>query len=178
MRFFNMPATPKRKATSQKTESPAQSLVGCSVAIPSNIFNESVSQYTGKVVGTPRRKKNAVYVKVDQDDTEYWFPADEVANWVVQDVKPTASPAVPKTPRTRKHKHHTDNPQGVSTAGSSKPAEVAGRHRKQAAQSPVKRQETTIREEVAQRAHDAASCHPDNPDAFAETIEDLVKANN
>lgn len=171
-----MPATPRRRTTSQKTESPAQSLVGCSVAIPSNIFNESESQYTGKVVGTPRRKKNAVYVKVDQDDTEYWFPADEVANWVVQDTKPTATAAVPKTPRLRKHSQHTDSPQGVSTAGSSQP-DIAGRQHKQAMQSPVRPQETRIPEPVAQRAHDAASYHPENSDAFAETIEDLVKAN-
>ena len=169
-----MPATPRRKTNSQKTESPAQSLVGCSVAIPPNIFHESESQYTGKVVGTPRRKKNAVYVKVDQDDTEYWFPADEVANWVVQDTKPTATAAVPKTPKPRKHRQHTDSPQGVSTAGSSQP-DIAGRQHKQALQSYERPQKSTP---VAQRAHDAASCHPENPDAFAETIEDLVKTNN
>ena len=172
-----MPATPKRKTTRQKIESPAQSLVGCSVAIPSNIFNESESQYTGKVVGTPRRKKNAVYVKVDQDDTEYWFPANEVANWVVQATKPTATAAVPKTPRIRKHKQQTDSPQGVSTAGSTQPADAAGRQHKQALQSPSEPHETTIPQPVAQRAHDAASCHPESPNAFAETMEDLVKAN-
>lgn len=166
-----MPATPRRKATGEKFESPAQSLVGCSVAIPPNIFSETDSQYTGKVVGTPRRKKNAVYVKVDQDNTEYWFPADEVANWVVQDTKPTA--AVPHTPRTRKSRQHTDSPQGVSTAGSSQPAHVAKRQQKQALQSPGKRQETSTPEAVAQTSH-AASCHPENPDAFAETIEELV----
>ena len=167
-----MPATPRRKATSQKSGSPAQSLVGCSVVIPQDIFSESGSQYTGKVVGTPRRKKNTVYVKVDQDDTEYWFPADEVANWVVQDTKPTA--AVPHTPRTRKNRQHTDSPQGVSTAGSSQPANVAKGQQKQALKSPGKRQETTTPKAVVQRWHDAASCHPENPDAFAETIEELV----
>jgi len=57
---YNMPATPRRKAASQQTQSPAVSLVGRSVAIPLDIFKESDSQYTGKVVGTPRRKKNAV----------------------------------------------------------------------------------------------------------------------
>ena len=171
-----MPATPRRQTTSIKTESPAQSLVGCSVAIPANIFNERESHYTGKVVGTPRRKKNAVYVKVDQDDTEYWFPADEVANWVVQDTQPTATAAVLKTPRAAKHRQHTDSPQGVSTAGSSQPADVAGRQHKQALQSPRKLQETTVLKPLVQRAHDAASCHPEDPDAFTETIEHLVKA--
>ena len=172
-----MPATPRRKITSEKTHSPAQSLVGCSVAIPSNIFAESDSQYTGRVVGTPRRKKNAVYVKVDQDDTEYWFPADEVANWVVQDTKSKATATVPKTPRTRKQRQHADSPQGVSTAASGQPADIAGTQQQQALHSAGERQETTLPQAVAQRAQDAASCYPEKPDAFAETIEELVKAN-
>lgn len=168
-----MPATPARKIASKKTQSTAQSLVGCSVAIPSNIFNESNSQYTGRVVGTPSRKKNAVYVKVDQDDTEYWFPADEVASWVIQDTRPKATGAVPKIPRTRKQKQQADSPHRESTAGSSQPADG---QQKQALQNPTKGHDSTLINFMPTRAQDAVSCHPKKPDAFAETVEELVKA--
>lgn len=167
-----MPATPVRKIASKKTQSPAQSLVGCSVAIPPNIFNESSSQYTGKVVGTPSRKKNAVYVKVDQDDTEYWFPAGEVATWVIQDTRPKATGAVPKTPGSRKQKQQADSSHRESTAGSSQPADG---QQKQALQNPTKRYDSTFIESMPMRAQDAVSCHPEKPDAFAETVEELVK---
>lgn len=169
-----MPATPARKNNSKQSQSPHHSLVGCSVAIPSNIFKESNSRYTGKVVGTPSRKRNAVYVKVDQDDTEYWFPADEVATWVIPDTKPKATAAVPKTPKATKLKQQKDSPHGVSTAASSKPAD--GQH-KQTLQNLTKRQDTTDHDFMAMRMHDAASCHPEKPDAFTETVEELVKAN-
>lgn len=169
-----MPATPRRKVTSDQTQSPAQSLVGRSVAIPSDIFKEGDSRYTGKVVGTPRRK-NAVYVKVDQDATEYWFPADEVAKWVVDDPKHTATAVMPRTPRSRKHANRTDSPQGVSTAASSQPAKAAGRHKRQAVQTSDTQPQTPVVETVAQQIQDAASCHPEKPDAFVDTIEELVR---
>ena len=167
-----MPATPRRKLTSEQTQSPAQSLVGRAVAIPSDVFKESDSQYTGRVVGTPRRK-NAVYVKVDQDDTEYWFPADEVAKWVVD--KPEPAAAV-KTPKVRKQAQRTDSPQGVSKTASSHPTQVPGRRTRQAVQSSIEHQETNLQE--AQQLQDAASFHPENSDAFADTIEELVRADH
>lgn len=163
-----MPATPRRKGAAE-TQSP-RSLVGQSVAIPSDIFKESQTQYTGKVVGTPRRK-NAVYVKVDQDDTEYWFPADQVAKWVVGDTKPAVTAASPKTTRARKQGQRTDSPQGASTAASSLTANTASRHKRWALQSSGEHGETKL---LTQQTQDAASCHPEKPDAFAETIEELV----
>ncbi len=170
-----MPATPRRKINNEEAQSPAQSLLGRSVAIPSDIFKESDSQYTGKVVGTPRRK-NAVYVKVDQDDTEYWFPADEVAKWVVKDPKPAATPSTPKTPRRRKTALHQDSPNGASTAASSQPTKQGKRPKQQAAF--VHTQPTAVNTQQ-QHVHDAASCHPERPEDFTETIEGLVsKATN
>ena len=166
-----MPATPRRKLANSETQSPAQSLVGQSVTIPLDIFKESQAQYTGKVVGTPRRK-NAVYVKVDQDDTEYWFPADQVAKWVVEDTKPAIAAATPKTPRARKQGQRTDSPQGASTAASSQPANMAGRHKRRALQSSGEHVGAQV---SAQQTQDAASCHPEKPDTFAETIEGLVR---
>ena len=163
----SMPATPRGKAASQQAQSPAVSLVGRSVAIPSDIFKESDSQYTGKVVGTPKRKKNAVYVKVDQDDTEYWFPADEVAKWVVKD-NPTASP---KTPRSRKTALHQDSPNKASAAASNQPRKHAARSDRKAV---LNMEEAAL---LDTQAHDAASCHPERPEDLAETIEGLVSSN-
>ena len=167
----SMPATPRGKAASQQAQSPAVSLVGRSVAIPSDIFKESDSQYTGKVVGTPKRKKNAVYVKVDQDDTEYWFPADEVAKWVVKD-NPTASvPSTPKTPRSRKTALHKDSPNKASAAASNQPRKHAERFDRKAV---LNLEEAAL---LDTQAHDAASCHPERPEDLAETIEGLVSSN-
>ena len=167
----SMPATPRRKAASQQAQSPAVSLVGRSVAIPLDVFKESDSQYTGKVVGTSRRKKNTVYVKVDQDDTQYWFPADEVAKWVVKDNPTAAVPSTPKTPRSRKTALHQDSPNKASAAASNQPTKHAER---------LDREAVLNREEAAlldTQAHDAASCHPERPEDLAETIEGLVSSN-
>ncbi|DBA69603.1 TPA: hypothetical protein ACH3X2_012674 [Trebouxia sp. C0005] len=163
-----MPATPRRKTASQQAQSPAVSLVGRSVAIPLDIFKESDSQYTGKVVGTPKRKKNAVYVKVDQDDTEYWFPADEVAKWVVKDNATAAVPSTPKTPRSRKTALHQNSPSKASTAASNQPARRAERFDRKAVLSM---EETAL---LNTQAHDAASCHPERPEGLAATIEGLA----
>jgi len=167
----SMPATPRRKAASQQAQSPAVSLVGRSVAIPSDIFKESDSQYTGKVVGTPKRKKNAVYVKVDQDDTEYWFPADEVAKWVVKDNPTAAVPSTPKTPRSRKTALHQDSPNKASAAASNQPRKHAARFDRKAV---LNMEEAAL---LDTQAHDAASCHPERPEDLAETIEGLVSSN-
>ena len=167
-----MPATPRGKAASQQAQSPAVSLVGRSVAIPSDIFKESDSQYTGKVVGTPKRKKNAVYVKVDQDDTEYWFPADEVAKWVVKDTPTAAVPSTPKTPRSRKTALHKDSPNKASAAASNQPRKHAERFDRKAV---LNMEEAAL---LDTQAHDAASCHPERPEDLAETIEGLVSSNH
>lgn len=164
----SMPTTPRRKAASQEAQSPAVSLVGRSVAIPLDIFKESDAQYTGKVVGTPRRKKNAVYVKVDQDDTEYWFPADEVAKWVVNDDPTAAVPSTPKTPRSRKTALHRDTPNNASTAASNQPTTHLERSNRKAV---LKMEEAA---HLDTPVHDAASCHPERPEDFAETIEGLA----
>ncbi|DBB01147.1 hypothetical protein WJX77_000720 [Trebouxia sp. C0004] len=163
-----MPATPRRKAASQQTQSPAVSLVGRSVAIPSDIFKESDSQYTGKVVGTPRRKKNAVYVKVDQDDTEYWFPADAVAKWVVKDTPTAAVPSTPKTPRSRKTALHKDSPNKASTAASNQATKHTERFNRK---TVLNLEEAAL---LGTQVHDAASCHPERPEDLAETFEELA----
>ncbi len=168
---YSMPATPRRKAASQQAQSPAVSLVGRSVAIPSDIFKESDSQYTGKVVGTPKRKKNAVYVKVDQDDTEYWFPADEVAKWVVKDDPTAAVPSTPKTPRSKKTALHQDSPNKASTAASNQPTKRVERSNRNAVLNLEKAAHLDT------QVHDAASCHPERPEDLAETIEGLVSSN-
>ena len=168
-----MPSTPRRKVSSEQTHSPAQSLIGCSVAIPANIFKESNSHFTGKVVGTPRRK-NAVYVKVDQDNTEYWFPTDEVAKWVVKDDKTAATLATPKTPKRARRALHQDIANDASTAASSQPTARAKRSKKQAATEGDQHKTPALLDSQPQHVHDAASCHPERPEDLTETIEGLV----
>ena len=166
--------TPRRKVSNEHTHSFIQSLIGCSVAIPSEIFKESTSQFTGKVVGTPRRK-NAVYVKVDQDDTEYWFPADEVAKWVVKGGEAAVTPATPKTPKRARTALQHDRLSDASKAASSPPGLWAGRSKKQAANQGDQQKTPALLASQPQYVHDAASCHPQRPEDLTETIEGLVR---
>lgn len=167
-----MPATPRRQAQTNQTPTPAQSLVGQSVAIPADVFKESESQYTGKVTGTPKRKKNAVYVKVDQDNSEYWFPADEVAKWVVKESKATLS--TPKTRISNPAALQKSSPKRTSAAASNQPAGRGARSQQPAALDSSHHQDFTLPSSQEQQVHDASSCHPERPEDLAETIEGLV----
>ena len=169
-----MPATPRRQAQTDQTQTAAQSLVGQSVAIPADIFKESESQYTGKVTGTPKRKKNAVYVKVDQDNSEYWFPADEVAKWVIKESKAAATLSTPKTPKSRPAALQKSSPKRTSAAASNQPAPRGTRSQQPAAPDSSQHQEFTLPNSQVQQVHDASSCHPERPEDLAETIEGLV----
>ena len=163
-----MAGTPKRKSIAASTASPAVSLIGSAVVIPPEIFAEDDVQYTGKVIGTPSRRKNAVYVKVDQDATQYWFPVSEVSKWVV-DNKPATRTSTPKSAR-HKRKHTAEPSQQVPTASQTADADdqavtqaAAPRHLA-LSDSPA----------AAVHLHDASSSHPQPQEDFTDTIEGLV----
>ena len=160
----SMPATPRRTSTSAHTSSPAQSLVGRCVAIPSDIFKEDKQQYTGKVTGTPRRK-NAVYVTVDQDNTKYWFPADQVAQWVVGEA---TSPSTPHKSKSVRSKSRTSAADSGTVASSQQQDTRPDRHL-----SATSDQRATDSSQQPLAA-DAASSHPERPEEFTETITGLV----
>lgn len=159
-----MGATPKPPSTS--AQSPAKSLVGRRVLIPREIFDEDDVQYTGIVTGTPGHRRNAVYVKVDQDATEYWFPAMDVANWLVGD-----KPATTNTPRQSrlKGRHLTNTEQSVATVSQRAETDEAHAHSEVRAQSHSYIGTSTTE-------LDAGSCLVKPQEAFTDTLEDLVSA--
>ena len=161
--------TPKRKIIAALAQSPARSLIGASVLIPSAIFPEDNVQYTGTVTGTPSRRKNAVYVKVDQDATQYWFPASEVLKWVVGRKPATTETRTPKKARHQRQ-HPEDSSQQSPTA--SQTADVDDQTATQA-DAPA---EITVDNSPAPAAqlHDASSCHPRPHDGFTDRLEELV----
>ena len=161
-----MAGTPKHKSVLASTASPAASLIGSSVVIPREIFAEDNVQYTGKVVGTPSRRKNAVYVKVDQDATQYWFPVSEVSKWVVDD-KPATTTSTPKSARHRR-KHTADSTQQTPTASQTADADD------QAVTQAAALCHVTLSDSPAAAVHDASSSHQQPQEDFTDTIEGLV----
>lgn len=166
-----MPATPRKLTHKAAPLSPAQALIGRSVAIPSDVFKEK-AEYTGVVTGTPRRK-DAVYVKVDQDNTQYWFPTAEVEKWVVEDTSLKARPSSPLASRSG----HTPRKRGHKVDGNQSDSASLGRAsrrqlRAQSDQYPV--QATDSSQQQQQHITDAASSQAERPEDLAETIEALV----
>lgn len=162
--------TPKRKTAAAVMRSPAQSLIGASVVIPPAIFPEDNAQYTGTVTGTPSRRKNAVYVKVDQDATQYWFPASEVSKWVVGENPATTAS---RTPKKARHQRQRPEDSSQQTPTASQTADVDDQTATQA-EAPA---ELTVNNSPAPAAaclHDASSCHPQPHDDFTDTLEGLV----
>ena len=161
----SMPATPRRTSTNAHTSSPAQSLVGRSVAIPSDIFKEDKQQYTGKVTGTPRRK-NAVYVTIDQDNTKYWFPADQVAQWVVGEATSPSTPLKSKGVHSKSRTSAADS----GTVASSQLQDVRSKR-----QLRAKSVQPTTDGSQQPLLVDAASSHSKHPEEFTKAIEGLVR---
>lgn len=170
---LNMSGTPKRKSIAAATHSPAQSLVGRSVVIPTEIFPEDNVQYTGQVTGTPTRRKNAVYVKVDQDASQYWFPANEVSKWVV-DQEP-ATTAATATPKRAKHKHKQQHVAQSSkqTTPESQMADADHFQHEPVAVAPI-RHPAGNSPAAAGQLNDASSCHPPPQEDFTDALEGLV----
>lgn len=162
--------TPKRKKIAASAQSPVHSLIGCQVVIPTEIFPEDKVQYTGQVTGTPSRRKNAVYVKVDQDDTQYWFPATEVSKWVV-DKKPDQTTSA-TTPRRARHKQHIAESSQQHTPAT-QTADADRSHHTTEAVTPANLADDRD-PPAAVQLNDASSCHPHPQEDFTDTLEVLV----